>query len=242
MPLRRCEVCYGPGPALHDNTAQRYLCKKCHSTPDDPYFLTRCEACSIEAEIGTEEVPHPVDVRLHTCAAAETVKQAPRMSKYAVLPERVKQALREQPPQEAAKPAPRDPSGCAEAPIETDEQFKARLIITGQNLTIASEMGTVLTQGMLESLTAERDKYHRQAQDLELELQRVDAWVGEDNWAREARALLARAREYVSCDIHEREAYWGDEARELYEALCLFESGGGIRRSSEIKHTATGRL
>jgi len=29
----------------------------------------RCEACSIEARIGTEEVPHLVDLRLHTCIA-----------------------------------------------------------------------------------------------------------------------------------------------------------------------------
>ena len=26
-----------------------------------------CRACEIEAEIGTEEVPHPVDPRVHTC-------------------------------------------------------------------------------------------------------------------------------------------------------------------------------
>lgn len=31
-----------------------------------PYTGT-CEACNIEATIGTEEVPHPVDRRLHTC-------------------------------------------------------------------------------------------------------------------------------------------------------------------------------
>lgn len=28
-----------------------------------------CEACNIEAAIGTEEVPHPIDARLHTCRA-----------------------------------------------------------------------------------------------------------------------------------------------------------------------------
>jgi hypothetical protein len=28
-----------------------------------------CEACNIEASIGTEEVPHPIDARLHTCRA-----------------------------------------------------------------------------------------------------------------------------------------------------------------------------
>lgn len=26
-----------------------------------------CLACNIEAEIGTEEVPHPIDARVHTC-------------------------------------------------------------------------------------------------------------------------------------------------------------------------------
>jgi len=30
-----------------------------------------CEACSIEARIGTEEVPHPIDPRLHTCCVAQ---------------------------------------------------------------------------------------------------------------------------------------------------------------------------
>lgn len=26
-----------------------------------------CRACEVEAEIGTEDVPHPVDERVHTC-------------------------------------------------------------------------------------------------------------------------------------------------------------------------------
>ena len=26
-----------------------------------------CEACNVEAKIGTEEIPHPIDRRLHTC-------------------------------------------------------------------------------------------------------------------------------------------------------------------------------
>jgi hypothetical protein len=30
-----------------------------------------CEACNIEAEIGTEEVPHPIDERIHTCNKVE---------------------------------------------------------------------------------------------------------------------------------------------------------------------------
>lgn len=32
-----------------------------------PGFPQRCEACSIEAEIGTEENPHPVPGRFHRC-------------------------------------------------------------------------------------------------------------------------------------------------------------------------------
>lgn len=30
-----------------------------------------CRACAVEAEIGTEAVPHPVDARLHTCVALD---------------------------------------------------------------------------------------------------------------------------------------------------------------------------
>jgi hypothetical protein len=39
-----------------------------------------CKACEVEAEIGTEEIPHPVDVRLHTCVTldAHTRWQAAR--------------------------------------------------------------------------------------------------------------------------------------------------------------------
>lgn len=29
-----------------------------------------CEACQIETRIGTEDVPHPVDARLHTCTTS----------------------------------------------------------------------------------------------------------------------------------------------------------------------------
>jgi len=30
---------------------------------------TGCEACRIEAAIGTQKIPHPVDVRMHTCVS-----------------------------------------------------------------------------------------------------------------------------------------------------------------------------
>lgn len=35
------------------------------------YESEHCEACSIEARIGTEDVPHPIDPRLHTCCVAQ---------------------------------------------------------------------------------------------------------------------------------------------------------------------------
>jgi hypothetical protein len=38
---RACETCGKRGyehRTLHDNAVQRYNCKACHSTPDDPYF------------------------------------------------------------------------------------------------------------------------------------------------------------------------------------------------------------
>jgi transcription elongation factor Elf1 len=41
-------------------------------------FGTDCFACGIEAEIGTEEVPHPVDVRLHTCKRNNDELNQPR--------------------------------------------------------------------------------------------------------------------------------------------------------------------
>jgi len=34
-------------------------------------YQSKCDACNIEAEIGTIEVPHPVDRRLHTCFEAK---------------------------------------------------------------------------------------------------------------------------------------------------------------------------
>jgi len=32
-----------------------------------PLDVTSCRACKAEAELGTEEVPHPVDPRVHSC-------------------------------------------------------------------------------------------------------------------------------------------------------------------------------
>jgi len=37
--LRRCEPCGGPGPSLWDPKTGRYSCKKCHSQPNDPFFV-----------------------------------------------------------------------------------------------------------------------------------------------------------------------------------------------------------
>lgn len=39
--------------------------------------MSDCMACSIEAEIGTEEVPHPVPARFHTCLALVPTNPAP---------------------------------------------------------------------------------------------------------------------------------------------------------------------
>ncbi len=44
-----------------DDTVQR----KCYDETQG--YHGDCFACNIEAEIGTEEVPHPIDPRLHTC-------------------------------------------------------------------------------------------------------------------------------------------------------------------------------
>lgn len=34
--------------------------------------VVKCVACDVEAEIGTEDVPHPVDRRIHTCVETPT--------------------------------------------------------------------------------------------------------------------------------------------------------------------------
>jgi len=37
---RKCESCHGPGPCLHSDQHQRYLCVRCHEDPRDPFFTT----------------------------------------------------------------------------------------------------------------------------------------------------------------------------------------------------------
>ena len=36
--MRACESCHGPGPVLHSDKDQRYLCVKCHENPSDEFF------------------------------------------------------------------------------------------------------------------------------------------------------------------------------------------------------------
>lgn len=43
MTIRKCEKCHGPGPTLWDVSDQRMLCVKCHSTPDDEFFVRQCD-------------------------------------------------------------------------------------------------------------------------------------------------------------------------------------------------------
>ena len=38
MGLRKCNKCDGPGPCMWDDQDQRYLCKNCHSKPEDEFF------------------------------------------------------------------------------------------------------------------------------------------------------------------------------------------------------------
>lgn len=40
----------------------------------DPY-QGKCVACNVEASLGTEEVPHPIDARVHTCTEETNKKQ-----------------------------------------------------------------------------------------------------------------------------------------------------------------------
>lgn len=56
-----------------DETAQR----KCYDETQG--YHGDCFACNIEAEIGTEEVPHPIDPRAHTCVRdPEHVQHQPK--------------------------------------------------------------------------------------------------------------------------------------------------------------------
>lgn len=44
--LRKCEKCKGDEPCLHDDHSQRYLCVRCHSTPEDHFFRARATVLS----------------------------------------------------------------------------------------------------------------------------------------------------------------------------------------------------
>jgi len=51
IPVRRCEKCNGPGPALWDDRDQRYFCRGCHSNPDDEFFASRSRAMQAVVEL-----------------------------------------------------------------------------------------------------------------------------------------------------------------------------------------------
>lgn len=51
---------------LYDSNAEDpQVQRKCYDETQG--YHGDCVACNIEADIGTEDVPHPIDVRLHTC-------------------------------------------------------------------------------------------------------------------------------------------------------------------------------
>ena len=51
---------------LYDSNAKDpQVLRKCYD--ESQGYHGDCAACNIEADIGTEEVPHPIDARLHTC-------------------------------------------------------------------------------------------------------------------------------------------------------------------------------
>ncbi len=62
---------------LYDNNAvDPQIRRKCFEENED--YHGDCLACNIEADIGTEEVPHPIDPRVHTCVRdPEHVKHQP---------------------------------------------------------------------------------------------------------------------------------------------------------------------
>ncbi len=89
----RCHMCASLLASAHTRTwllealDQEYAYKLrgllYDSNVSDPLVITKCfdgtrgyvgdcRACNIEAEIGTEEVPHPIDTRLHTCKKPDT--------------------------------------------------------------------------------------------------------------------------------------------------------------------------
>ncbi len=63
---------------LYDsNAADPQVRRKCFE--ENEGYHGDCMACNIEADIGTEEVPHPIDPRVHTCLRdPEHVQHEPR--------------------------------------------------------------------------------------------------------------------------------------------------------------------
>lgn len=63
---------------LYDsNAVDPQIRRKCFE--ENEGYHGDCFACNIEAEIGTEEVPHPIDPRVHTCVKdPEHVKHQPK--------------------------------------------------------------------------------------------------------------------------------------------------------------------
>jgi hypothetical protein len=53
---------------LYDsNVRDPFIRQKVFGSHKDSGYQGDCEACNIEARIGTRDVPHPIDARLHTC-------------------------------------------------------------------------------------------------------------------------------------------------------------------------------
>lgn len=53
---------------LYDkNVLDPFIKERVFRASRDSGYQGTCEACNIEADIGTREVPHPIDARLHTC-------------------------------------------------------------------------------------------------------------------------------------------------------------------------------
>jgi len=53
---------------LYDgNVLDEFIKEKVFGPKREPGYQGNCEACNIEAGIGTREIPHPIDARLHTC-------------------------------------------------------------------------------------------------------------------------------------------------------------------------------
>lgn len=65
---------------------------------------TGCEACKVEARMGTEECPHPIDARIHTCQSAPTPPETPAAAAHCERGERGECEICYQ--QAVAKPPP----------------------------------------------------------------------------------------------------------------------------------------